>query len=65
MEFTLEEIYLIRCFHSPDKNKIISELKTIRKRNDDPDIVEMADNAVAKLKMALDKEFTELMNYPL
>lgn len=65
MAFTLEEIYLIRNINSKKKDEIIYELKMLRKNNTDPDIVEIAVHALAKLRGASDKMFSELMNYPL
>lgn len=65
MKFTLEEIWIIRSIKSKDKEKILNELKTIRRKIDDPSIVEMANNAIEKLNKATDEEFLEVLNYPL
>ena len=64
MMFTIEEIYLIRSCNSKNKTKIIDVLEGYLKSTDFG-MVEMADNALAKLKDASDKEFLELINYPL
>lgn len=65
MQFTLEEIYLIRSINSKDKKMIIYELKKIHRKIDDSAIVEMANNVLKKLNKVSEKEFAELMNYPL
>lgn len=64
MQFTLEEIYLIRSCNCKDKTKIINELNNYLKIND-PVIVEMASNTLAKLNKASDDELLEVINYPL
>lgn len=64
MKFTLEEIYLIRSCNSKVRTKIINELNKYLKIND-PAIVEMANNALAKLNKASDDELLEVISYPL
>lgn len=64
MEFTIEEIFLIRSCKSKNKLKIIDELKGYSK-SADYSIAEMANNALEKMKISSDKEFSALMDYPL
>ena len=64
MEFTIEEIFLIRSCKSKNKLKIIDELKGYS-NSADSGIAEMAQNALEKMNKSSDKEFSALMDYPL
>lgn len=63
-KFTLEEIYLIRTcnLNTPDRNKIISELKDYL---DLEGMKEIVRGVIGKLEYATGEELTCLWEYPL
>ena len=62
--FTLEEIYIFKTCNTTNKNKSIQVLKTYL-NTDDSAMKEMVQSVIDKLHKVTEREFLELINYPV
>ena len=59
-KFTVEESNLISIFEDKSREKIIQNIRDVRKYLDDEEMVELVSRVLEKLENMLDEEFSEL-----
>jgi hypothetical protein len=62
--FTVEEINLMGAFGAAGRAELIAEIMTAEKGIDDPELAEITENALAKLRKMSDADFDALELYP-
>ncbi|GHV13173.1 hypothetical protein FACS1894219_07570 [Clostridia bacterium] len=63
-QFTLEQINLMCIFDTSDRNSLIADIKAAIPIFDDPEITEIAENAVSQLEKMSGAKFSALNLYP-
>jgi len=62
--FTVEEVNLMCVFDTSGKDALIAELTAAMPDFDEPELIEIAENVIAKLGKMSDAEFSALELYP-
>ena len=58
--FTVEEVYYICVFAGESRSKAIEDMERALPHLDDPDMVELSNRIIGKLRGMTDEEFEEL-----
>ena len=63
-QFTVEEINLMGIFNAETRMALIAELEAALPDFDEPELIEITENVLAKLRKMSDADFDELELYP-
>ena len=62
--FNIEEINLMCIFDTSSRDALVEEITAVISDFDEPELVEIAENIIAKLESISDADFTALELYP-